>query len=142
MSKRMSKERFDLFAIGTRQPPIYHIADELSYWSDVDENVIGVVFRDRIDNDFGWALLVRDRLGRFRAAELNHSLRSERWAQAALRVKIADVSRTADLAEFGIQGDEFNAAIDLLTVLPGTRSDQLHPNFGALMPSPCLSASA
>jgi hypothetical protein len=46
------------------------------------------------------------------------------------------VSRTADLAELGIQGDESNAAIDLLTVLPGTRPDQLHPYFRELIERP------
>ena len=50
-------------------------------------------------------------------------------AEVGLRLKIADVSSTADLAELGIQGNETNAAVDLLTVLPGTRPDQLHPYF-------------
>jgi hypothetical protein len=63
-------------------------------------------------------------------------LKSERWAEAGLRVKIADVSRTADLAELGIQGDESNPAVDLLTVLPGTRPDQLHPYFRELIERP------
>jgi hypothetical protein len=66
MTKRLGRERFDLFAIGTRLSPTELVAEELSYWSNLDENVIGVVFRDRVDNDYGWALMVRDRLGRFR----------------------------------------------------------------------------
>ena len=57
MTKRLSRARFDLFAIGTRLSPTELVADELSYWSDLDENVIGVVFRDRMDNDLGWALV-------------------------------------------------------------------------------------
>jgi len=56
MTKRLSRAQFDLFAFGTRLSPTELVADELSYWSDLDENVIGVVFRDRVDNDFGWAL--------------------------------------------------------------------------------------
>ncbi len=136
MTKRLSKARFDLFAIGTRMSPTHLVADELSYWSDLDENVIGVVFRDRTDDDFGWALMVRDRLGRFRSVELDVSLTSERRAQANLRAKIAEVSRIDDLARFGIQGDESNAAVDLLTILPGTRSEQLHPYFRELLDRP------
>jgi hypothetical protein len=118
MTKRLRRDRFDLFAIGTRLSSTQLVAAELSYWADLDENVIGLVFRDRVDNDYGWALLVRDRLGRFRGVDLNVSLSSERRAEAGLRLKIADVSRTADLTELGIQGDESNSAIDLLTVLP------------------------
>ena len=56
ITKRLSRARFDLFAIGTRLSPTELVADQFSYWSDLDENVIGVVFRDRVDNGFGWAL--------------------------------------------------------------------------------------
>ncbi len=38
----------------------------------------------------GWALMVRDRLGRFRGVHLDVSLRSARRAQAGLRLKIAE----------------------------------------------------
>jgi hypothetical protein len=82
MTKKLSRERFDLFAIGTRLSPTELVADELSYWSYLDENVTGVVFRDRVDDDFGWALMVRDRLGRFRDVHLDVSVNSERWAEA------------------------------------------------------------
>jgi len=136
MAKRLSRERFDLFAIGTRLSPTQLVAEELSYWSDLDENVIGVVFRDRIDDDYGWSLMVRDRLGRFRGVDLNVSVKSERLAEAEIRVKIAEVSRNTNLAELGIQGDETNSAVDLLTVLPGTRPDQLHPYFVELIERP------
>lgn len=136
MTKSLSKARFDLMAIGTRQSPTGHFAEELSYWSDLDENVIGVVFRDRIDDDFGWAIMVRDRLGRFRSVALDISLASRRRAEAGLRLKIGEVSRVADLAELGVQGDETNAAVDLLAVLPGTRPDELHPYFTELIERP------
>ena len=136
MAKRLNSERFDLFAIGTRLSPTGLIAEELSYWSDLDENIIGVVFRDRVDDDYGWALMVRDRLGRFRGVHLDVSLKSKRRAEIGLRIKIAEVSRTADLVELGIQGDETNAAVDLLAVLPGTRHDQLHPYFVELIERP------
>ena len=136
MTKRLSRARFDLFAIGTRLSPTELVADELSYWSDLDENVIGVVFRDRVDNDFGWALMVRDRLGRFRGVHLDVSVTSMRRAEAGLRLKIAEVSRVADLAELGIQGDETNAPVDLLTPISGTRPDQLHPYFVELIERP------
>jgi hypothetical protein len=73
MTKRLGRERFDVFAIGTLLSSTELVAEELSYWSNLDENVIGVVFRDRVDNDYGWALMVRDRLGRFRGVHLDVS---------------------------------------------------------------------
>ena len=88
MAKLLSKERFDLFAIGTRMSPTRMMAEEISFWSDLDENVIGLVFRDITDNDFGWALLVRDRIGRFRGVRLNVDVPSARRAEAELRLEI------------------------------------------------------
>jgi hypothetical protein len=41
------------------------MAEELSWWADLEERMIGVVFRDRVDDDYGWNLLARDRAGRF-----------------------------------------------------------------------------
>lgn len=136
MAKRLVRARFDLFAIGTRNSLIAFFVEELSYWSDLDENVIGVVCRDRTDSDFGWALLVRDRLGRFRCVLHDHSIISERKAEAILRLRIAEIGRAGDLAQLGIQGDETNAPIDLLTVIPGTRPEQLHPYFTQLLHQP------
>jgi hypothetical protein len=133
MTKRLSRQRFDLFAIGTRLSPTRLVTEEISFWSDLDENVIGVVFQDRVDNDFGGSLMVRDRLGRFRGVALEVSLRSVRRAEAGLRLKIAELSRVADLAELGIQGDETNSPVDLLALLPGTRREQLHPYFVELI---------
>lgn len=136
MTRALSKERFDLFAIGTRMSPTRVMTDELSFWSDLDENVIGLVFRDVTDDDFGWALMVRDRIGRFRGVRLDVSLPSRRRAEAALRLEIAEVSRRMNLVELGIQGDETNAAVNLLEVLPGTKREQLHPYFLELLDSP------
>ena len=132
----LSKERFDLFAIGTRMSPTRMMAEEISFWSDLDENVIGLVFRDTTDNDFGWALLVRDRIGRFRGVRLNVDLPTARRAEAELRLEIAEVSRNVDLEELGIQGDETNAPVDLLEILPGTAQGQLHPYFIELLERP------
>ncbi|MDM8011944.1 MAG: hypothetical protein QUV08_13370 [Parasphingorhabdus sp.] len=95
----------------------------------MDENVIGLVFRDLTDNDYGWAIMARDRIGRFRAVKLDTDLRTIRQAEGALRLEIAEVSRNANLEELGLQGDEPNSPIKLLDVLPGTTEDQLHPYF-------------
>ena len=136
MTVRLSKQRFDLFTIGTRHSFVFEIAEELSYWSDPDENVIGLVFHDRVDDEFGWALMVRDRLGRFRSVLVDSCIPTERRAQASLRLEIAEVSRKADLSELGVQGDETNAPVDLLSVIPGTPPDQLHPYFLQVIEAP------
>lgn len=133
---QISAERFALFSLGTRQSFVFHVAEELSYWSDLDETIIGLVARDQIDDDYSWVLLARDLLGRFRAVDLQTSLRSERVAAAQLRIRIAELTRASNLDELGIQGDETNSPVDLLTILPGSRSADLHPYFKALLETP------
>lgn len=136
MTKSITANRFNIFSIGTRLSFSAVMSEELSYWSDLDENVIGLVFRDITDNDFGWALMARDKIGRFRAVKLDVSIPTQKRAEAQLRLEIAEVSRFADLADLGLQGDEPNSPINLLEVLPGTTEEQLHPYFIALRDTP------
>jgi hypothetical protein len=80
LSRPMSQARFNIFAIGTRMSPTQYMSEEISYWSDLEERVLGLVFCDITDSDYGWALLARDRLGRFRSVDLAVSLRSPEYA--------------------------------------------------------------
>src|SRR5689334_14550338 len=90
-SREMKPARFNILAIGTRRAPSRLIAEELSYWSDLDERILGLVFRDTVDNDFGWSILARDKVGRFRWVDGNVSLKSEQYAANGLRERIAAV---------------------------------------------------
>lgn len=118
------------------------MAEECSYWADLDENLIGAVFRDVQDNDFGWIMLARDRIGRFRCIDTECSFPSERQAMARLRLAIAEASR-CDLESAAAQGDEPNAPFDLLTVESGTAPTALHPYFRELIERPgCAPARA
>lgn len=136
LSKEITRSRFNLFAIGTRKSLAPYLYEEISYWADTDERVIGFVARDEQDSDYYWALLVRDRNGRFRSADYDAELRSVRYATIALRERIAKAVTEDDLAVLGTQGDESNHVTDLLTVAPGTDPATLHPNFRFLIETP------
>ena len=69
----MSRHRFNLFAIGTRLSRLYRIFEEVSWWCSPDERIVAACGRDKIDNDFSWAMLVRDTIGRFRAVKVDAS---------------------------------------------------------------------
>lgn len=136
-SKTVSIPRFNLYTIGTRISWGHHVlSEELSYWSSHDERVLGLVCRDRTDDDYGWALFVRDRVGRFRFALGNTSLPSVTAAEEALRESIAKTVEEDKLEELGVQGDEPNAPFDVLTVAPGTDTTRLHPFFQILSQNP------
>ena len=46
LSREMRPARFNLYAIGTRMSSAWMMSEEISYWSDLDEKLIGVVIRD------------------------------------------------------------------------------------------------
>lgn len=131
----MKRARFDLFALGTRRSPTRLMSEELSYWSDHEERVIGLVMRDTTDDDFGWILLARDKIGRFRCVDLDMSLNDERYATQQLRERIARAVDEQDFLALGDQGDETNYPTDVLRVVEGMSADQLHPNFQILLRS-------
>jgi hypothetical protein len=64
---RISKEKFNCFTLFTRQPEIAPIYEEIEYYSNEEETIIGVLVLDNIDFDFSAALLCPDEIGRFRA---------------------------------------------------------------------------
>lgn len=136
LSRPMSKARFNIFAIGTRMSPTRHMAEEVSYWTDQEERVLGLVFRDTTDDDFGWILLARDRLGRFRSVDLAVSLRSLDYATIGLRKRIAKAIEEDDLLALGHQDDETNYAANLLELPESTNFERLHPHFRVLFEEP------
>lgn len=128
----MTQERFNVFAIGTRLSVARAFAHEISYWSDTEERVLGLVFMDRTDSDFGWMLLARDRIGRFRCVGVEASLKSESYAARGLRERIARAVKEDDLIALGFQDDETNYATDLLGIPADTKLETLHPSFRSL----------
>ena len=116
--------------------PTRLMSEELSWWSDEQEQVLGLVFRDRADDDYGWILMARDKLGRFRCVDLDASLRSASYAQSGLRQRIGRAVEEGDIEALGDQAEETNFATDLLAVPVGTNDDDLHPHFQELLRSP------
>lgn len=136
LSKQIPLARFNLYALGTRGSKARIISEELSWWANLEESLIGFVFRDPTDDDYGWQILARDRVGRFRSVKLECSLRSEEYANVGLRSAIAITTRIEDIDELGDQADEPNAPTDVLRVPEGTNPEKLHPYFRELYERP------
>lgn len=131
----MTQARFDLLTMGTRLPMAVMV-EELSWWSCEDETLIGMVARDRTDDDYSWMVLARDRIGRFRAASFDVSLSSPEIAERRLVVEMAKVIDKGEIAEFGAQGDETNSPLDPFDVPASLDRTKLHPYFVILAESP------
>ncbi len=87
--KPLQLNRFNLLAGYTRLPSTRYITEEVEWYEAGNERLLGLVLRDRTDNDFGWTILARDRIARFRAIKFSHSLRSRKSARQALSVELA-----------------------------------------------------
>ena len=133
LSKQITRERFDHYTLGTRRSIARIMVEELSWWADLNERILGVVFRDTVDDDFGWHLLARDAIGRFRWVNGTASLRNDGYATVGLRDAIAFTIKNEDLAAIGSQGDEPDKPFDVLRVPHGTDPARLHPYFRFLL---------
>ncbi len=81
--KELDKKRFDAFVQTSRSTILEYIGKEISWYSNEDESIIGVVVLDKTDNDYASIMLGRDEVGRFRAFNLQvnfpYSTVAEEW---------------------------------------------------------------
>jgi hypothetical protein len=55
--KPLARRRFDALAGYTRKPELVLFAEEIEWYASHDERLIGMLLRDRTDNDFVVAIL-------------------------------------------------------------------------------------
>jgi hypothetical protein len=135
MVRPISQTLFDLLAIGTRRSITRITTRESSWWSTLDGDILGTVFLDTYDQDWNWILLARDRIGRFRCADIRVSYPTERVAMAQLRVAMAEKSRDPAFTGMEEQGDEPERVLDLFEDR-GVDDARLHPYFLELRDRP------
>jgi len=128
----ISRARFNLLTMGTRQLPQADLCEELSWWSIDGDTLLGMVGRDKIDDDYLWMVMARDRIGRFRCASLKVNYRRNAIAERQLRAEMAKIVDDGEVAEFGTQGDETNSPLDPFAVPTSTNDAKLHPYFQQL----------
>jgi hypothetical protein len=128
MLQTISKRRFDALAGYSRTPSITTLTEELEWYATPDERVLGVVLRDRVDNDFSWVAMGRDEALRFRAVRCNTSLPSREAARQEA-FKVLEEVATAPDEEF-YQSDTKGKPVDFFT--PLAPEEKLHPSFKLL----------
>lgn len=124
----ISKPRFDALAGYIRAPQILSLIQEAAWFASDDERILGLLVWDRIDHDFGWVVLGRDRRARFRAIGQDASLPSFDDARNALEAALNRFHQQHD-AEYH-QGDEQGRPVDFFTAL--APAERLHPSFRTL----------
>jgi len=120
----MALHRFNALAAHTRSPAMAYIVEELTWFSDRDERLLGVITLDRADQDFAAVILGRDEGRRFRCIDFKVSFptfdEAKAWAKNTIRWHLRE-----DAKEFP-QGEPVKG-VDLFT--PVVPLQKQHPDF-------------
>jgi len=71
--KTISKQLFDSYVVSSKHPSVIFFAEELQWFANYNETILGVILVDKTDNDFSSVMMGRDEGGRFRAFNLQTS---------------------------------------------------------------------
>ncbi|MEE4209194.1 MAG: hypothetical protein V2I43_08010 [Parvularcula sp.] len=125
----LDKRRFNAIAGYARHPRITLITQELDWFSDPQERVLGLLSWDRIDDDYGWVVFGKDAKARFRAIKVDVSYPTAEEAYAALIAAMREAVGQPPVAFH--QGDEQGSAIDFFG--PALDEKRFHPSFKMLL---------
>lgn len=96
--KSIDLKRFDALAAHTRSPAAAYISEEIAWYANESETVLGVLLRDKIDNDFVGVLLGRDESGMYRCFDVQASIETAEeattWLEGAIRWNSRDDVKT------------------------------------------------
>ncbi|MEM7668750.1 MAG: hypothetical protein AAF317_06305, partial [Pseudomonadota bacterium] len=99
--------------------------EEIAYFEDEGGTLLGMLIRDRSDNDFSGMAFGRDRKLRFRWTSMTDFLPTPELARDALAALLAKLREEPD--EFHHQGDEVGDPVDFFT--PVHAPEALNPDF-------------
>jgi len=124
---KLDCKRFSALVGASRRPTAAYISNELGWFANGDESLIGVLLLDTIDFDYAAVVLARDEGGRFRAFDQECSFPTRKGA----RTWLCDTLRK--YTEQGVkvvpQGDR-PSGVDIFT--PVVPPKKLHPYFVTL----------
>lgn len=127
--KPISRIRFDALAGYARHPRSILGCEELGYFEHADERVLGLLIRDRTDNDFAGIVMARDELLQYRWTNMTEFQATERRAKAMLRPALEVAAMAPD--EEHHQGHANVKPVDFFT--PVVQMEKLNPDFRALI---------
>ena len=119
--KEIPELRFNAIAGYARDPRAVLTGEEVAYYEAEDGKILGLIIRDRTDNDFAGMAFGRDAKRRFRWTSMTDFLESSGQAHDALAELMANLLDEPD--EFHHQGDEKGAPVDFLTATLSSNSN-------------------
>ena len=125
----ISKVRFDALGGYARTPAAGIFGEELAYFEHANERVLGMLLRDRTDNDYMGAVFARDELLQFRFHTGSDFTPTPRHAKALLRRKLEAAALEPN--EAYRQGHKKAVPVDFFT--PVVPPNRLNPSFSMLI---------
>ncbi|MFC2176084.1 hypothetical protein ACFLR1_03855 [Bacteroidota bacterium] len=126
---RVTKRHFDAHFY-TKNASLRGLAREVSWFKGIKGKILGAVFQDQVDRDYGYVVLGRDALKRFRTIEMGAEFFSTP-EQAEQTIVSAMKEFEKDGKTIYHQGDEVDKPLELL--IPVVKSEQQHPYFKILV---------
>jgi ribosomal protein L30/L7E len=130
--KPLARRRFHALAGYARKPDLAVFAEEMEWCASHHERLVGMLLRDRTDDDFVLAVLARDERLCFRAIDVEASLPTLDAAREKLFARMNEHYAKPDTA-FN-QGDARGRPMDFFT--PVVPEERLHASFRILSAAP------
>lgn len=124
MIHELDIKRFNALAGHSRSPAAAYMSEEIGWYTNEDETVLGILLLDIVDNDYVAILMARDESGIFRCFDLKCSFQT---LDSAKNWLIAEMeARTIQGLKVYPQG-ESGSGVDLFKSV--TPSEKQHPSF-------------
>jgi hypothetical protein len=130
----ISRNKFEVLAGMTRDPGLMLLTEELEHYSDVNEHYLGVILRDRADDDFSAIILARDEFGKFCCIDLRVSMANVDDARAWLESVMK--SNSVSGVSVHSQGHKSKPTLDLFA--PIVPKEKQHIYFQRLHSDPAF----
>jgi len=134
--KKIDVKRFNAFVGQSRSPVAAYVGQELAWYSNTEETVIGVLILDIVDNDYVAVILGRDESGRFRAFDTNSCIQTEDEATHWL---IRMMKWHAGKGQRIFPQNDAGKGVDLFA--PIVPTEKQHPYFIRLIRDPGFSSA-
>ncbi|XMB47138.1 hypothetical protein QQ999_14525 [Pseudomonas fluorescens] len=133
---RIDLKRFTALVGPSRSPRAAFFSEEIDWFSNADESVLGVVLLDTTDNDYVWLTLGRDEIGRYRNFAIEACIETQAEAEKQLICKMQEITKTGQTVF--PQGDK-GQALDLFKII--VTEQKIHPFFRRLCEEPSFSSA-
>jgi restriction endonuclease Mrr len=88
--KRISEKEFYDYNV-IKNPMASVLGNEVSWFSEKENNLLATIINDRIDNDWGYVILLKEPNGEYRATEVEASFETKEIAESKVLEKLEEL---------------------------------------------------